>query len=1196
VLCGPAFGFVGEEEAFEDAFDGGFFVVGEALGGFELEFEVVCGAAFVFVEEQLVGADGESESDPAEGVDVRLGFAGFVAAQEGDVDVGAVGARLLGEVVLLAQRAESFGERHVGRERYGRCSHHESDYATKKGAGLRLDKVLAGGRVARIPEEEIERLKEEVSLQRLVELAGVELRKQGKDLVGCCPFHDDRTPSLVISPGKNLWHCLGACQQGGSVIDWTMRLEGVSFRHAVELLRDGVAPSRIATGERRVARSSTVTKLPSPLQRSADDRELLERVVGFYEQTLKECPEALGYLERRGLRHPELLDTFRLGFANRTLGYRLPAKSRQAGADIRGRLQRLGVIRSSGHEHLTGSLVIPVADADGVAVQLYGRKIRDDLRPGTPLHLYLPGAHRGVFNRPALRASREVVVCESLIDALSFWCHGHRHVTAAYGVEGFTAEHFRALKDNQTERVLIAYDRDDAGDRAAVKLAERLQAVGIECFRVLFPAGQDANGLVTSVEDPAGALAELLRSATWLGSGQAPRSPRPVDVVVVPVVNGATKVTSDVESLAAIEDRDVDERPEVSFSAAPLSEPAPAPVVSPVPAGPPLGPIVELAGEELRVGIDDRRWRVRGLGKVTSFEVLRVNVLVAREDERHGHLFHVDTFDLYSARARGVFCRQAAEILGVAEELVVRDLGRVLLVCEERAQDAIRQAQQPTDPTVVLSDAEKTAALELLKDPRLVDRIAADFVTVGVVGERANCLVGYLAAVSRLLDRPLAVIVQSTSAAGKSALQDAVLSMVPEEERVSYSAMTGQSLFYMGESDLSHKVLAVSEEEGAERASYALKLLQSEGELSIASTGKDGTTGRLVTHTYRVKGPVAIFLTTTAVDVDEELLNRCLVLSVDEDREQTRAIHDRQREQETLKGLVAACRRRVVLKVHQDAQRLLEPVAVVNPFATRLSFSDARTRTRRDHVKYLTLIRAVALLHQHQRPRRAATVDGVAVSFIEVTREDILLANRLAHRVLGRSLDELPPGTRRLLDRLEQLVAGEAAGQGVSRERVRFTRRELREHLAWGDTQLKVHLARLVSLELVHAHRGAHGAYLYELAWNSDTAAGAGGALLPGLIDPDHPSQAAEERQEHGYDPDRSGLQDDRSGGGRPPVGGRSVPGRPAQSERDASHDGRSRAPEPESALEHGSQAPASAAVSAAGPVTVAARAAGAGR
>ncbi|MHB8660146.1 MAG: CHC2 zinc finger domain-containing protein [Solirubrobacteraceae bacterium] len=990
--------------------------------------------------------------------------------------------------------------------------------------------------MARIPESEVERLKDEVALERLVEAAGVELRRQGKDLVGCCPFHDDRTPSLVISPAKNLWHCLGACQAGGSVIDWVMRTEGVSFRHAVELLRDGVAPSRVSGP---APTRSTVTKLPSPLERAADDRELLGRVVGFYQRTLRESAEALGYLERRGLRHPDLVERFRLGYANRTLGYRLPAKNRQAGADLRGRLQRLGVLRESGHEHLSGSLVIPVLDVDGAVVQLYGRKIRDDLRAGTPAHLYLPGPHRGVLNREALSASREVIVCESLIDALSFWCHGHRHVTAAYGVQGFTAEHLAAFKDHGVGRVLIAYDSDDAGDQAAAKLADRLGGEGIECLRVLFPAGIDANALITSVDDPAGVIEELLHGAVPIGSGPSPAR-RPVEPE--PAVCGPAVVEQDGGTQMRASSRSPQSDP---FSAA-----QPPPVASASTSPGSACPSVELAGDELRVGLDDRRWRVRGLGKVTSFDALRLNVLVARDDERCGHVFHVDTLDLYSARARGVFCRQAAGELGVAEELVARDLGRVLLVCEERAEEAIRQAQTPSQPEVVLSDAERERALELLCDPRLVERIVGDFATSGIVGEETNCLVGYLAAVSRKLDRPLAVIVQSTSAAGKSALQDAVLGFVPDEERVAFSAMTGQSLFYMGESDLAHKVLAVAEEEGAERASYALKLLQSEGELSIASTGKDGSSGRLVTHTYRVKGPVAIFLTTTAVDVDEELLNRCLVLSVDEEREQTRKIHERQRERETLEGLLAERRRRTVLKVHQDAQRLLEPVAVVNPFAPRLAFSDARTRTRRDHVKYLTLIRAIALLHQHQRPRRSTTVDGQALSYIEATREDIALANRLCHRVLGRSLDELPPGARRLLDALEQLVAARAGERGVSRERVRFTRRELRERLGLGDTQLKVHLARLVSLELVYAHRGAHGALHYELARNSDQADG--GVLLPGLIDPDQPGA------EHGYDPDRSGSGSDRSGGGRPPVGPWSGSGRAGENGADASDNGRS--------------------------------------
>jgi DNA primase len=243
-----------------------------------------------------------------------------------------------------------------------------------------------------------------------------------------------------------------------------------------------------------------------------------------------------------------------------------------------------------------------------------------------------------------------------------------------------------------------------------------------------------------------------------------------------------------------------------------------------------------------------------------------------------------------------------------------------------------------------------------------------------------------------------------------------------------------------------------------------------------------------------------------------------------------------------------------VLTVHQDAQRLLQPLAVVNPFARALTFSDARTRTRRDHMKYLTLIRAVALLHQHQRPRRtASTTDGGVLTYIEATREDILLANRLAHAVLGRSLDELPPGTRRLLSLIEAHVERQAAEQGTVRERVRFTRRELREALGWGDTQLKVHLGRLVNLELLWCQRGPHGAHVFELAWNDgqDTQE----RRLPGLIDPDQlDTQApAGVALEHDYDRERSGSSGnrsgpgaDRSGGGRPPVGGRSGRGRPA--------------------------------------------------
>ena len=331
---------------------------------------------------------------------------------------------------------------------------------------------------------------------------------------------------------------------------------------------------------------------------------------------------------------------------------------------------------------------------------------------------------------------------------------------------------------------------------------------------------------------------------------------------------------------------------------------------------------------------------------------------------------------------------------------------------------------------------------------------------------------------------------------------DAILALLPEEAQVKYSAMTGQSLFYMGETSLCHKILAIAEEEGAERASYPLKLLQSEGELTIASTGKDPSTGKLVTHEYRVEGPVMIFLTTTAIDVDEELLNRCLVLSVDEAREQTRSIHRLQRERRTLEGLKARTSRKALLARHRNAQRLLRPLAVVNPYAPSLTFLDNQVRTRRDHEKYLTLIDSIALLHQAQRPIHRARWEGHEIDYVEVELADVELANRLAHEVLGRSLDELPPQTRRLLEQLDELVSESSQRLALERSEVLFSRREVREAIGWRDTQLRLHLGRLVELEYVLVHRGRRGqSYVYELLW--EAPAEGRRRFLPGLIDVD---------------------------------------------------------------------------------------------
>ncbi|HEY7393186.1 MAG TPA: CHC2 zinc finger domain-containing protein [Bryobacteraceae bacterium] len=164
----------------------------------------------------------------------------------------------------------------------------------------------------RIPEQVIERLKHEVSLERLAEARGVKLTRHGAVLTGLCPFHEDHEPSLVISPSKNLWHCLGACQAGGTVIDWVMRAQGIGFRHAVELLR-AEHPSLLEPAA--PVKQSTVRKLAPPVDRDTDDGRLLAQVVAFYHETLKQAPEALAYLQKRGLESEEMISRFQLGYA-----------------------------------------------------------------------------------------------------------------------------------------------------------------------------------------------------------------------------------------------------------------------------------------------------------------------------------------------------------------------------------------------------------------------------------------------------------------------------------------------------------------------------------------------------------------------------------------------------------------------------------------------------------------------------------------------------------------------------------------------------------------------------------------------------------------------------------------------------------------------------------------------------------------
>jgi DNA primase len=1019
----------------------------------------------------------------------------------------------------------------------------------------------------RIPDADVARLKQAVPLTRLAEARGVALSGQGRNLLGLCPFHDDKTPSLVIDPDKNLWNCLGACGCGGSNIDWVMREQGVGFRAAVDIIaRTAGLPGPIGPvdpfpfpGPSPGPTRPSAPRLPNPLRLEAEGDALLGEVADFYHRTLLENPlataaPALAYLQARKLADPALLAHFRLGYADRSLGLRIPSKGVRDGATLRIRLSRLGVLRDSGHELMTGAVVVPIlgqpadlsALADQVAsgsaalppppvVGLYGRMTCDRLRPGTVYHRYLTGPHRAAWNAAGcLEAATRtgdgsVILCEAILDGLTFWAAGFHAVTAAYGVHGFTDHHRALLTTRGVRTVFLAYDNDDPGNAAAATLADTLIAAGRSVYRVAFPATtKDANGLACASDDPPAALGACLRDADFLGgparvavpAGVPARAPAPPSVPMPPPASTPARERAAKESDTAAVLTPAAAAVPAAPRQLPITPPTPelpslAASLPPAPLPSPASPASLLVqdGDDLKAVIGPRRYRLRDLLKNPSLSALRVGLRVTVATPSGLDAFHQDTLDLCQAKARMAFISAAADATRSDPDALKADLARLLDAAESTweadrrtraaAAGSAGSSSGPTRPA--MTPAAEAAARAFLRTPDLLGRIAADFDACGLVGDPAPKLVAYLCAVSRKLDHPLAVLTMAPSAAGKTSLQDATLAFVPEEDRLSVSAMTGQALHYL-ESDLAHRVLAIAEEEGASRAAYSLKLLQSEGKISLAVPIKDPESGQIVTKIKEVRGPVALFLTTTAPEIDEELANRCIVLTVDDSPEQTASIHAAQRERETLDGLLARHRASALRALHHDAQRLLEPVAVVNPYARTLTFRADRPRTRRDHTKYLGLIRTIAFLHQHQRPRHTLPApDGQTLTYIEVIPADIAAANRLAAAVLGRSLDELAPQTRTLLLRLHAWVHTRAEAEGRPPGTLRFTRREVREFTAWSADQIDLHLGRLERLEYVLAHHGGQGArYVYSLAY--DGQGQDGGLFLMGLSEATMPT------------------------------------------------------------------------------------------
>ncbi|MFC1707875.1 CHC2 zinc finger domain-containing protein [Planctomycetota bacterium] len=597
---------------------------------------------------------------------------------------------------------------------------------------------------------------------------GVELSKNGKGYSGVCPFHDDQTPSLSVSPEKRVWHCFG-CDQSGSAIDLVMLQEGISAEEACSRLL-----GRINGTERR-NHGKFEPKKPQVEART----DLLDKAASHYAESLQGALTARNYLAQRGILDPELLSRFEIGYGDGSL----------KGAIDKAEGKAAGLLTKRGTDFFYRQITFPLRDADGRVLSFYGRHTQ------RARHAYLAGPQQGLFCDRGLFRESTVILTESIIDALSAMRLGVENVLPLNGVNGLTRDHKAFLRRKEVREVTLLLDNDDdAGSGAVESLTKLLKPLRASIYRARLPRGiKDLNDFLVKGRAES-ELQELLERRELLFEGSGPKPKTAVDKTEARDP-GPTEPTCGIRAATLVpvgEQRvekhngggSADEQETEATETAEVGE-----------------GLVSFEDGRAVFEFDGLRYDVRGI-RIRSETTMRVLVLLTAE----AGIFR-DRPDLYLHRSRRAFAQEAADRLGLPASRIEAHLNRLVAGIETVQEEELKKIESGCrQEKQELTEEEHVEAMALLMSSDILGAVARDLEQLGYVGEAEAKKVAYLIATSRRSDRPLSGIIRSSSGAGKSRLMEMVTELMPPEEVEYFSRITPQSLYYMGKNELSHKL------------------------------------------------------------------------------------------------------------------------------------------------------------------------------------------------------------------------------------------------------------------------------------------------------------------------------------------------------------------------------------------------------
>ena len=425
--------------------------------------------------------------------------------------------------------------------------------------------------------------------------------------------------------------------------------------------------------------------------------------------------------------------------------------------------------------------------------------------------------------------------------------------------------------------------------------------------------------------------------------------------------------------------------------------------------------------------------------------------------------------DLYNDVQVEKLIRKTAERLEVGISAITKSLADLINQLENYRLTRIEQLEKKPDTKKPLTAKERQEATDFLQQPNLLEKSNDAIGKSGVIGEELNRLLMYLIFTSRKREHPLHIISLGGSGTGKTYLQEKVGELIPKEDKLEITVLSENAFYYFGQTELQHKLILIEDLDGAENVLYPLRELQSKKRISKSVAHKD-TRGNTKTISLTVEGPVSVAGCTTKESIYEDNANRSFLIYLDESEEQDEKIMQYQRRASA--GIINKDEEQAIKNLLQNCQRILEPLAVRNPFAEMLKIPTEVFKPRRSNSHYLQFIEAITFYHQFQRPQHTDPQTGEV--FIETTLEDIEAANGLIKEILLRKSDELNTACRKYFEYLKAYLKSE--------NKTAFTAKEVRQDLRINHSNQKRYMLHLLYNNYVQKSTGTKArGYTYEV-------------------------------------------------------------------------------------------------------------------